>query len=141
MSIEQKQYNRTLLGHVIRQAREHTGYTQEYVSSAIGIHRTSLVAIEQGNRKVSTEELMQLASVLHCDLKVLLNEYEACVTDETLKVELLALTAEQKRVLSHLLTIEPTPTIRNLVKLLSIPREELANVASAIIRVLVEDEV
>ncbi len=41
----------------LREARETIGFTQEEVSSALGIPRTSVHAMEAGKRNVSANEL------------------------------------------------------------------------------------
>jgi DNA-binding XRE family transcriptional regulator len=47
----------------LKNAREYLQLSQEYVAKQIGMHRTSLVAIEAGNRKVTSEELKQFSEV------------------------------------------------------------------------------
>ncbi len=47
----------------LRSAREYLQLSQEYVANQINISRTSLVAIEAGERKVSTEELKAFAEI------------------------------------------------------------------------------
>lgn len=41
----------------LREARTKLGLSQDYVGKAIGIGRSAITQIEQGNRKVSAEEL------------------------------------------------------------------------------------
>jgi len=48
----------------IREAREYLGLSQQFVSDQLGIHRASVTEIEKGRRKVSAEELAQLAKLL-----------------------------------------------------------------------------
>lgn len=52
------------LGERIRDARKARGFTQEEVSSQLGLFRTTLVAIEKGDRKVTPRELIDLAKIL-----------------------------------------------------------------------------
>ena len=47
----------------LKSAREFLQLSQEYVAKCIGISRTSLVAIEAGERKVSSEELKASAEI------------------------------------------------------------------------------
>jgi DNA-binding XRE family transcriptional regulator len=47
----------------LKNAREYLQLSQEYVAKQIGMHRTSLVAIEAGNRKVNSEELKQFSEI------------------------------------------------------------------------------
>ena len=49
------------LGRRLRLARERAGFTQAQVAEEIGVGRTTLVAIESGERRVRKEELRRLA--------------------------------------------------------------------------------
>lgn len=57
------------LGSRLRQAREATGLTQEEVARRLGLSRSSVVQMEQGNRTVSSLELDQLARLYGRDLR------------------------------------------------------------------------
>jgi len=47
----------------LKSAREYLQLSQEYVAKQMDLHRTSLVAIEAGNRKVSSDELKRFAEI------------------------------------------------------------------------------
>lgn len=51
------------LGERLKDARKARGLTQEVVASKLGILRTTLVAIEKGERRVTPGELIELASM------------------------------------------------------------------------------
>jgi transcriptional regulator with XRE-family HTH domain len=51
------------LARRLRESREFVGLTQEDVSGALNIQRTSVHAIEEGTRNVSATELAQLAKL------------------------------------------------------------------------------
>ena len=51
------------LGERLKDARKARGLTQETVASELGILRTTLVAIEKGDRRVSTGEIIALAKL------------------------------------------------------------------------------
>lgn len=51
------------LGATLRQAREDRGWTQERVAQHLGVARTTIVAIEKGERRVKPEELVELATL------------------------------------------------------------------------------
>ena len=51
-----------VLGERLRLARSAAGMTQDAAANAIGIARTTLVAIERGQRRVRSEELLALAA-------------------------------------------------------------------------------
>ena len=51
------------LGQRLQEARKRRGLTQEEAASAIGLARTTMVAIEKGERRMRANELLQLAQV------------------------------------------------------------------------------
>ncbi len=57
------QINPQALGAELRQARESKGLTQQDVAEYLGIARTTLVAIEKGERRLKASELLQLAQL------------------------------------------------------------------------------
>lgn len=54
-------FDATVLGERLRLARSAAGKTQEAAAAAIGVARTTLVAIERGDRRVRPHELVALA--------------------------------------------------------------------------------
>jgi transcriptional regulator with XRE-family HTH domain len=63
----------------IREARESLGLTQEEVSTALGIPRTSVHAMEAGKRGVSALELRRLSRLYRRRVEWLLGEDDAPV--------------------------------------------------------------
>ena len=63
-----------LVGDRLREARETLGLTQADVAGALGIPRTSVIAMEAGRRKVSGLELRRLARVYRRSIEWLLGE-------------------------------------------------------------------
>jgi Zn-dependent peptidase ImmA (M78 family)/DNA-binding XRE family transcriptional regulator len=51
------------LGQRLQEARKRRGLTQEEAASAVGLARTTMVAIEKGERRIRANELLQLAQV------------------------------------------------------------------------------
>ena len=51
------------LGERLKEARKARGLTQQEVSKDLGMVRTTLVAIEKGDRKVSASELISMAKM------------------------------------------------------------------------------
>ena len=68
------------LGSRLRVAREAAGITQADAAKSIDIARTTLVAIEQGRRRLKTSELQQLARVYGTSVNALLRR-EAVFVD------------------------------------------------------------
>jgi Zn-dependent peptidase ImmA (M78 family)/transcriptional regulator with XRE-family HTH domain len=62
------------LGERLADARKRAKLTQADVADAIGVARTTLVAIEKGERRPSNAELVQLAEVLKTSVNDLLRE-------------------------------------------------------------------
>ena len=56
----------------LKSAREFLQLSQEYVAKHMNISRTSLVALEAGERKVSSEELKAFADIYGWDINELL---------------------------------------------------------------------
>lgn len=54
---------RSMLAERLRQAREQAGLSQAQVARKLRIHRPSVSEIEAGRRRVSAEELSQLAEL------------------------------------------------------------------------------
>ncbi|WP_157931823.1 helix-turn-helix transcriptional regulator [Mycobacteroides abscessus] len=62
------------VGQRLRSARETLGLTQEDVSGALGIQRTSVIAMEAGKRNVSALELRRLARLYRRSVAWILGE-------------------------------------------------------------------
>lgn len=54
--------------------RQKADLTQEQLAEKVGLARPSIIAIEQGKRKVSVEELLKFSTALSCSLPDLLGE-------------------------------------------------------------------
>lgn len=69
----------------LRAARETLGLTQEDVASALGLARTSVVALESGKRGLTALELRRLARLYRREVAWLLGEVpeEDAATDES----------------------------------------------------------
>jgi len=62
------------LGSILKQARQARGLTQEEVTASLGMARTTLVAIEHGDRTVSAPELIQFADFYGRSLSEWINQ-------------------------------------------------------------------
>jgi transcriptional regulator with XRE-family HTH domain len=62
------------VGRRLRSARETLGLTQEDVAGALGIQRTSVIALEAGTRSVSAIELRRLARLYRRSVAWILGE-------------------------------------------------------------------
>lgn len=67
-------FEQTAVGHRLRSARETLGLTQEDVASALGLQRTSVIAMEAGRRNVTALELRRLARLYRRDVGWILGE-------------------------------------------------------------------
>ena|SRR5579863_5286636 len=77
------------IGSRIRMAREMAGLSQGQVAKLMGLHRPSITEMEAGNRRVSTEELEQLAVHFDVSTSWLLGEDESEKPDQA-KLQLAA---------------------------------------------------
>lgn len=62
----------TAIGKKIRQFREKADLSQEQVAKKLGLNRVSYTQLEQGNRKVMADELVEIAQVFNTTPDVLL---------------------------------------------------------------------
>lgn len=60
------------LGAGLRETREARGWTQKHVAERLGMARTTLVAIEKGQRRLKPEELIELAALYGRQVSTLL---------------------------------------------------------------------
>ena len=67
-----------LVGERLRQAREGANVTQAVAADAIGIARTTIVAIEQGERKIRLGEIQKLAQLYQTTVNALLRQESSC---------------------------------------------------------------
>jgi transcriptional regulator with XRE-family HTH domain len=98
----------------LREARETIGLTQADTASALGIPRSSVVALEAGNRKVTGLELRRLARLYRRNVAWLLGEVsdEPEVADQALyraTAELSEKDKEQVLRFAQFLAAQPPP--------------------------------
>ncbi len=67
------------VGARLRVARETAGLTQADAASSIDIARTTLVAIEKGQRRIRADELQKLARRYHTSVNALLRHESVCI--------------------------------------------------------------
>ncbi|MCK6649034.1 MAG: helix-turn-helix transcriptional regulator [Bacteroidia bacterium] len=61
------------LGLKIKKVRELKGYSQEYISTQLGITQNSYSKIERGETKLNVNKLMDICKILEIDINTLLN--------------------------------------------------------------------
>ena len=65
----------------LRKYRKELGLTQEYVSKVLEVPRTTITAIESGERKVSTDELKKLSEIYGVNTELILHGYSSDASD------------------------------------------------------------
>jgi transcriptional regulator with XRE-family HTH domain len=96
-NLDTEQIDDQLVGQRLREARETLGLTQADVAGALGIPRTSLLAVEAGRRKVTGLELRRLARIYRRPIEWLLGEEPPAVdADDALFHATAALSADDK---------------------------------------------
>ena len=65
---------RHIIASRIREARKMSGLSQAQVAKMMGLHRPSVSEAEAGNRKVSAEEIAELANIYDVSASWLLGE-------------------------------------------------------------------
>jgi Zn-dependent peptidase ImmA (M78 family)/DNA-binding XRE family transcriptional regulator len=63
MNLHSEQADPRMLGLRLQEARKATGMTQQEVADHLGMARTTVVAIEKGERKVTSQEVVQFAKL------------------------------------------------------------------------------
>lgn len=69
----------------LREAREFLGASQEFVAAQTSLNRSALSDIERGRRKVSSEELTELAAIYGVSVLELLGQQSSEDDDDTLR--------------------------------------------------------
>lgn len=80
------------IGERLRQARESAGLSQGQAAKLLGLHRPSISEMEAGRRKVSADELLQLARIYGADISRLAGEVD---DDSDAQSKLLRLAARE----------------------------------------------
>ena len=136
MSTSTTQPDPTVLGAALRTARKQAGYSQQVIADKIGVARTTLVAIETGQRRTKVEELTQLAAIYKLPLTSFLI---ACQESET-RAQLLALSEAQRRMLERLIARPLDPILVKIVRNLFDEPEVQEAIASTLIHLLLSQE-
>ncbi len=69
----------TNLGLKIKKVRELKGYSQEYISTQMGITQNSYSKIERGETNLSVNKLIEICRILNIDISTLMNFDEKMV--------------------------------------------------------------
>lgn len=103
----------TAIGERIRNARKNAGLRQQQLADLIGVVRTTLVAMEQGKRRVQPHELNQIAIALGMEADDFLQGVPLAAPEVRQK-----LTPEQRDVMRSLLAGEHLKAIRQITRLM-----------------------
>ena len=57
-----------LINESIKQCRISRGFTQEDIAEKMGLSKQFILQIEQGERKIPVDRLIQIANILDCTL-------------------------------------------------------------------------
>lgn len=128
--------NAQTLGRAIRQARREAKLSQLTVAELLGIARTTLVAIEKGERPIRVCELTCLGEILHIDPTSLLRESE----ESLVKEQLLSLSGTQAHVIGRLTDMALDPVLAKIVQNLYDSPQVMEAVASTLIHLLIQQE-
>ncbi len=79
-------FDETNIGNILRQARENSNLTQEYVGEKLGIGREAVLRIEKGARNISPAELSKFVDLYNLDISDML----VGATDSNMKGIILA---------------------------------------------------
>ena len=87
---EVKSSSRDEIALRIREARKMAGLSQAQVAKRLGIHRPSVTEIEAGNRRVSAEELAQMAEMFDVRVAWLVGDAPETLESNDPRVQLAA---------------------------------------------------
>lgn len=76
-----KELNRESLGARLKEARTYRGFSQEEVAEFVGVSRSSISLIENGQRGIDTLELQKIAELYECSIDELVSEGPSPATD------------------------------------------------------------
>ncbi|HEU5375522.1 MAG TPA: helix-turn-helix transcriptional regulator [Ktedonobacteraceae bacterium] len=124
------------LGRAIRKARKAAKLSQLTVADFLGIARTTLIAIEQGQRPLRIHELTRLAEILAINPTSLLMESEV----NEVKEQLLSLSDTQARIIKRLTEMPLDPVIAKLVLNLYDQPQVQEAIASTLLHLLIQQE-
>lgn len=79
---------RSALGVVIRQQRIKLGHSQESLGEIAELHRNYIGSIERGERNVSLDNLVRIASALGLPLSTLIALAEAHIATSNMRLKL-----------------------------------------------------
>lgn len=87
---EQSDETRALIARRLREARKMAGLSQLHVANMLGLHRPAISEIEAGNRRVSADELAQLANIYDVSASWILGEGPEALTTDDPRLQLAA---------------------------------------------------
>lgn len=124
------------LGDTIRKARREAKLSQQAVADRLCIARTTLIAIEQGQRKLRVGELTRLAEILDIEISYLLKESDK----NQVKEPRLSLSGIQARIIGQLTEMALDPILAKIVQNLYDTPQVMEAVASTLIHLLIQQE-
>lgn len=118
------------LGERLRIARTNAGLTQlQVVERMPGMARTTLVAIEQGKRRVRAEEMARFEQLYGCPIP--------CTREVDPPAPVLS---ARKRVMARIWKRVPDEAMMYTLQTLQVPRVELERMAATVVRLLIAQE-
>jgi transcriptional regulator with XRE-family HTH domain len=87
---EQESARRAQIAERLKEARKLAGLSQGHVAKILGLHRPSVTEMEAGNRRVSADELAQLARLYDVGVAWLLGEAPEMLDTQDPRLELAA---------------------------------------------------
>ncbi len=106
---------KTVIGGRLRSARENAGLSQAQVAKLLDVHRPTVSEMEAGNRRVSADELAQLAEIYEVSVDWLVRGLDEDPDPDRDRVELAARellklkTEDLDRVLGLIKSMRSTP--------------------------------
>lgn len=133
-----------VLGSLLRLARKRAGKVQEEASNLLGCARTTIVAIEAGQRKVSARELDLLArfyGTTPAELLAASSNEDPLDTNHVLNtIAFTVLGTRQQELVLRLLKQKPSKVVVRSLRLIGSTNQDLEEIACALLHYLLEGE-
>ncbi len=119
------------LGAALKRTRKAAGMTQEDAGQELGVARTTITAIERGQRHVRIQELRDLSVIYRCDISQFF-------TVEEVPAEVIL--SARKRVLKRIFTHPPDAKMQITLEAAALSPKELERMAATLLHMLIERE-
>lgn len=88
--------------------RQQLGFSQEYVANCLGVSCSTIIQIELGNRKITTDEIQKFCQLYHISEDYILNQESSESEQLSLKSEFEQLNKSDRQEILNLIVFRDT---------------------------------